>query len=158
EDFELNIRAVSGGQGLIVKDDGITQDPNVQNLAPTASGNRNQLQVRGVPAWDAIKTYIQRGIRTPISPVSKTDADVVAGRQISIANNCQSCHGTAMWTSGRIRYAAPPDASLIKTGQLLAEIRSVGTFDPKAFNEVNNAGAPAIGSDGFVPPSLLSIF
>jgi hypothetical protein len=50
EDFELNIRAVSGGQGLIVLADGVTQNPNVANLLPRASGNRNQLKVHEVNA------------------------------------------------------------------------------------------------------------
>src|SRR6185295_6670840 len=47
EDFELNIRAVSGGQGLIVQADGITPEPtaNVPNLRPIANANRNQLKV-----------------------------------------------------------------------------------------------------------------
>src|SRR5215467_6938840 len=79
EDFELNIRAVSGGQGLIVQDDGITPDPNVANFIPKASGGRKQLKVRGVPAWDAIKAYIQT-IRGPISPIPASDPDAVAGR------------------------------------------------------------------------------
>lgn len=158
EDFELNIRAVSGGQGIIVQADGITQEAAVQNLTPLASAGRNQLKVRGMPAWDAIKAYIQTGIRPPISPLSKTDPDVVAGRQLFIQANCQSCHGGPQWTSGRVRYVAPPDASLISNGQLIAELRDVGTFNPQLVNEVRQNGAPAIGVDGFVPPSLLSIF
>jgi hypothetical protein len=32
---------------------------------------------------------------------------------------------------------------------------NVGTFDAQAFNEVRQNGAPAIGADGFAPPSLL---
>jgi YVTN family beta-propeller protein len=158
EDFELNIRAVSGGQGLIVLADGVTPDPAVQNLAPNASGGRNQVKVRGVNAWDAIKSYVQFGIRTPISPVSKTDPDVVSGRALFISANCQQCHGGAQWTSGRLRFTPPPAANQIVNGQLIAELRGVGTFDPAAFNEVKNTGAPAIGSDGFVPASLLSVF
>lgn len=34
EDFELNIQAVTGGQGLIVQADGITQESMVFNLRP----------------------------------------------------------------------------------------------------------------------------
>ena len=48
--------------------DGVTPDPNVANFRPLASANRIQLQVRGVNAWDAIKAYVQFGIRAPISP------------------------------------------------------------------------------------------
>ena len=159
EDFELNIRAVSGGQGLIVLADGITPDPQVFNFRPLASANRNQLKVRGVNSWDAIKAFVQFGIRPPISPVSKTDPDVVAGRALFISANCQQCHGGPQWTSSKVRFTPPPDASLVDgKGQLISELRRVGTFDPAALNEVNTNGAPSLGADGFVPPSLLSLF
>ncbi len=158
-DFELNIRAVSGGLGMIVLDDGVAPDPNVANLTPLASRGRNQLKVRGVPAWDALEAYVQFGIRSPISPLrGSTDPDIAAGRQLFIQANCQGCHGGPQWTSARVRFNPPPDASLISGGQILTELRNVGTFDAKAFNEVRNTGAPAIGADGFAPPSLLSLF
>jgi uncharacterized protein (TIGR03437 family) len=157
-DFELNIRAVSGGQGLIVNADG-SQDTGVVNLTPTASKGRNQLKVRGVNAWDALEAYMQFGIRSPISPArGSTDPDIAAGRQLFIQSNCQSCHGGAQWTSGRVRFNPAPDASLISGGQILPELRSVGTFTAAGPNEVRQNGAPAIGADGFVPPSLLSLF
>jgi hypothetical protein len=159
EDFELNIRAVSGGQGLIVLADGITQDTNVANFLPLANADRNQLKVHRVNAWDAIKAYVQFGIRAPISPVSKTDPDVVAGRTLFISANCQSCHGTAMWTTARIRYTPPPNPAIIVGTELLSELRTVGTFNPASLNEVRtNPTAPPLGANGFVPPSLLSIF
>jgi YVTN family beta-propeller protein len=158
EDFELNIRAVSGGQGLIVLEDGITQDANVANFLPLASANRNQLKVRGVNAWDAIKAFVQFGIRAPVSPVSKTDPDVIAGRALFIAANCQQCHGGPQWTSSRIRFTPPPDPSLVVNGQLISELRQVGTFDSTFFNEVRSNGSPSIGADGFAPASLLSLF
>ena len=110
-DFELNIRVVSGGLGLIVGSDGVTQEPNVANFTPLASGGRNQLKVRGVPAWDAIEAYVQTGIRAPISPLrGSTDPDIAAGRQLFTQANCQSCHGGPQWTSSRVRYNPPPDA------------------------------------------------
>jgi YVTN family beta-propeller protein len=161
EDFELNIRAVSGGQGLIVLGDGITQDPMVFNLVPLASGDRNQLKVHGVNAWDAIEAFVQVGIRAPISPVPATEPDVIAGRASFVAANCQACHGTAQWTVSRIDFAQPPppppNPADIVLGQLIAQLRPVGTFDPTALNEVNTNGAPSRGAQGFVPPSLLSI-
>jgi uncharacterized protein (TIGR03437 family) len=157
-DFELNIRVVSGGLGLIVGADGVTPDPNVTNLTPLASSGRNQLKVRGVPAWDAITAYVQT-IRTPISPLrGSTDPDIAGGRQLFIQANCQSCHGGPQWTSSRVRYTAPPDVSLVANTELIAELRDVRTFDPKAFNEVRQNGAPPLGADGFAPPSLLSLF
>jgi YVTN family beta-propeller protein len=159
EDFELNIRAVSGGQGLIVQADGITPDATVFNLVPLASAHRTQLTVRGVPAWDALKAFIQFGIRPPISPVIKSAPQVRAGRLLFRAANCQSCHGGPQWTSSRLDYTPPPDASRIKNGQILNQLRAVGTFDPSALNEVTaNGASPVVGPDGFVPDSLLSIF
>src|SRR5439155_5350060 len=98
EDFENNIRAVSGGLGLIVLADGITQDTTTGDFFPLANGGRNQLKVRGVGGWDAIKAFVQFGIRAPISPVSKTEPDVIAGRALFTAANCQ-CHGSAQWTT-----------------------------------------------------------
>lgn len=163
EDFEGNIRAVSGGDGLLANLDG-TQDnnpplsdfnpPNGQPNTP-----RHQLTVRGIGAWDAIKQYEQFGIRSPISPVSKTDPDTVAGRALFIAANCQQCHGGPQWTSSQVRFAPPPGAGLVSAdGEILSELRRVGTFDPTAFNEVRNNAAPSLGANGFAPPSLLSLF
>lgn len=158
EDFELNIRAVSGGLGLLVGADGITPDAAVSNLTPLASGGRRQLTVNGVPAWDAIKAFIQFGIRAPLSPVSPTLPDVIAGRALFTSANCQQCHGGAQWSSARVRYTPPPGAGItISAGQVTGELRTVGTFDPAQFNEVRANGSAPLGSAGFVPPSLLSI-
>ena len=158
EDFENNIRGVSGGQGLIVLSDGITQDTNVNDFLPLANGGRNQLKVRGVGAWDALKAFVQFGIRAPISPVSKTEPDVIAGRALFTAANCQQCHGGAQWTRGLVRFTPPPSAGLIVSGQIIGELRQVGTFNPALFNEIRQNAAPPLGADGFVPPSLLSAF
>jgi len=158
EDFELNIRAVSGGTGLIVQADGVTQETNVADFTPLANAGRNQLKVRGVGAWDALKAYIQFGIRAPISPVSKTDPDVLAGESLFKAANCQSCHGGAQWTSSTVPYTPPPGAGVVTNGQVTGQLRQVGTFDATQFNEVRQNAAAPLGADGFVPPSLLSIF
>jgi uncharacterized protein (TIGR03437 family) len=157
EDFEANIRGVSGGLGLIVQADGITQDPSLAAFTP-ASGGRLQLKVRGVGAWDAIRAYIVSGIRAPISPVSKTDPDVVAGRALFIDSNCHVCHGGAQWSTSKVRSAAPPDASLVVAGQLIAEVRPVGSFNAATTNEVRANAAAPLGAAGFNPPSLLSLF
>jgi YVTN family beta-propeller protein len=161
EDFELNIRAVSGGPGLIVQADGVTPEAtaNVPNLLPIANANRNQLKVRGVGAWDAIKAFVQFGIRPPISPFSKTEPDAVAGRALFTAANCQSCHGGPQWTTAKIRFTPPPPAAAVNAnGEIFGELRPVGTFNPAALNEVRQNGAPPLGANGFVPPSLLSLF
>jgi YVTN family beta-propeller protein len=158
EDFENNIRGVSGGQGLIVLSDGITPDTDVNDFLPLANGGRNQLKVRGVNAWDALKAFVQFGIRAPISPVSKAEPDVIAGRALFISANCQQCHGGSQWTQARVRFTPPPSAGLIVAGQIIGELRQVGTFNPTLFNEIRQNAAPPLGADGFVPPSLLSAF
>ena len=159
EDFERNIRVVSGGAGLIVQADGVTPEDiaNIPDLTPVANANRPQLKVRGVNAWDAIKAYEQFGIRAPISPVSKTEPDVIAGRALFIAANCQQCHNGPQWTSSRVRFTPPPAAGQVVAGQIIAELRKVGTFDPTLLNEVRQNGAPPLGADGFAPASLLSV-
>lgn len=159
EDFERHIRQVSGGEGLIVLGDGVTPDPAVDDLLPLANGGRNQVAVRGVGAWDALRTYVQLGIRAPISPVPDTDPDVIAGRALFISANCQQCHGGNHWTSGlRLHTPPPAPAQVSGGGEVAYALRGVGTFDPTFFNEVrDDAGAP-LGAGGFAPPSLLSVF
>jgi hypothetical protein len=158
EDFELNIRGVSGGLGLLVAADGVTQDNPVVGLTPTANANRRQLKVRGVNAWDAIKAFIRFGIRAPISPIDKNESDVRLGEAIFRQANCQSCHGGPQWTSARIRFTPPPDPGLLSSTQLVGELRKVGTFDPNLKNEVRQNAAAPLGLDGFAPASLLSVF
>jgi YVTN family beta-propeller protein len=157
EDFELNIRGVSGGLGILVAEDGVTQDMPVAAFVPP-NGGRRQARVRGIGGWDAIKAYIQLGIRPPISPVSKTDPDVIAGEQIFRQNNCQLCHGGRQWTSANINFTPPPDPARIVNTELIDQLRRVGTFDPMARNEVRANAATPLGADGFAPASLLSLF
>ena len=63
QDFELNIRNVSGGLGLITLADGTTPDPNVKPFVPLANAGRS-------PALDAMTMFVAHGVRTPISPLS----------------------------------------------------------------------------------------
>jgi YVTN family beta-propeller protein len=158
EDFENNIRLVSGGAGLIVLPDGVTPDPDVNNFTPLANAGRNQLKVRGVGAWDALKAYVRFGIRAPLSPVPPNDPDVIAGRALFISANCQQCHGGNHWSQSRVRYTPPPAPAQVVNGQILAELRNVGTFDPTAFNEVRQDASPPLGASGYAPPTLLSAF
>ncbi|MGH9719213.1 MAG: YncE family protein [Bryobacteraceae bacterium] len=155
EDFEGNIRGTSGGAGLIVQADGVTADPALAAFG-TANKGRRQLRVRGVGAWDAIRTYIQIGIRPPISPLSKQDPDVIAGEEIFRQNNCQQCHGGTQWTSSRI--VSPVAAGDLSNGQIIGQLKKVGTFDASIKTEIRQNAAAPLGPDGFVPPSLLSLF
>lgn len=171
QDFELNIRGVSGGQGLLLNADGsaLEEGANIGGLTlgdPPAlavpNSTRGQLQVRTpsgslVNAWDAIIAYIKT-IRGPISPLDEAvDPEIAEGRQIFINNNCQTCHGGPKWSIS-IQDAPVSDISEIQGGQIFAQLRNVGTFNPTDSNEVRANGNPPLGEAGFVPPSLLGVF
>lgn len=156
-DLELYIRDVSGGLGVLVQSDGITPAAGITAFDPANAG-RKQLRVRGVNALGAIRSFVRSGIRRPISPVAKTNPDVVAGRALFQAANCQQCHGGTLWSSGLVRFTPPPAAGVVGNGQITGELRNVGTFDAGAFNEVRQNAAAPLGASGFAPPSLLSVF
>jgi hypothetical protein len=167
QDFELNIRAVSGGAGLITLADGVTPDPTVANFGAPTTGRSRLL--------DDLTFYVAHSVRTPISPIAtrsigrnangKGDKNengdgsaesIQRGRALFAASNCQSCHGGDGWSVARVFFTPPPDPALISGGQIVSLLRNVGTFDPNAINEVrDNVSAPPLGAAGFVPPSLL---
>lgn len=167
-DFELNIRNVSGGQGVIITDTvgSVAQHPVVRAFDPANFGRR-QLTVRGVNGLDAVTFYSQFGIRSPISPETANDATVIRGRQLFIQANCQKCHGGSFWTSSIRDFTPPPPANRLGTGQapepailfVLSVLRQVGTFDPN--NPVEHTAANQnqrpLGALGFNPPSLIGI-
>jgi YVTN family beta-propeller protein len=172
EDFELNIRGVSGGQGLIVLEETTDQDPNVKSFDPPSAG-RIQLHVNGIPAWDAIVAWTQSRIPSPVSPYQGVDPgselgqQITLGRELFIEANCQLCHGGAKWSTSQVDYArvspfpetltpgADPEPPI---GQLARFLHEVGTFDPANVLERNANNQQALGTLGFNPPSLLSIY
>jgi len=158
QDFELNSRAVQGGLGLITLADGTTPDPNVANFTPPSAGRSEAL--------DDMALWVARGVRTPLSPFAQArehgddddhdDRLVERGRKLFASARCASCHGGPGWSVGRRNFTPPPDASILKGPQVIGALRSVGTFDPAAANEVRDVLSPAaLGADGYVPPSLL---
>jgi len=171
QDFELNIRGTSGGAGLLFNQDGSALEATAKiggltigNPAALAAPNsqRKQLQFRTfngtlVNAWDALVAY-EKTIRAPISPLrGSTDPEIAEGRQIFIQNNCQSCHGGPKWSKSTISGPIN-NLSQVKAGQIIDQLTNVGTFNPADKNEVRANGQPPLGADGFVPPSLLSVF
>jgi len=145
QDFELNIRGVSGGQGLI-------RDGNaVVNLVPTANTGRDA-------DLDALAAYIAIGIRAPIAPKNNPPT---AGRNLFLSAGCATCHGGPNWTRSRVDFTPPPTGETVTGGQLVRFLFNVGTFDPAAFNEVRGIGTTIVqanGTLGFNVPSLLSVF
>jgi hypothetical protein len=161
QDFELNTRNVSGGQGLIRKGDG-SVDPDVFNLvipagnpAPAnhAVNTGRDADLDQLAAWQAF------GVRAPISPLRTQN--VATGRGLFAAANCQSCHGGAAWTRGIVDFTPPPVAETITGGQLQRFLFQVGSFNPNQFNEKRPVGATIVtanGALGFNIPSLVSVF
>jgi len=168
-DFEGNIRGTSGGKGLLLKADGKTLEDGaaivglpIGNPPGAPNSTRPQIKVRTgsgslINAWDAIVAY-EKTIRAPISPLSKSDdPDIKEGRAIFTRNNCQSCHGGPKWSKSTLT-TIPVTAADVKSGQIIAQLTKVGTFNAKDKNEVRANGKPPLGDDGFVPPSLISVF
>jgi hypothetical protein len=171
EDFELNIRGVSGGPGLLVVAGTTDQEPNVKAFDPPNSG-RPQLHVNGIGAWDAIVAWTKFRIDSPVSPHTGVDANstvgqqIAAGRQLFTEANCQLCHGGPKWASAQVDFArvspfpetvtpgVEPEAAV---GQLVRFLRQLGTFDAASPLERTNNNKVAIGALGFNAPSLLSI-
>ena len=147
QDFEANIRDVQGGQGLI---DGAV------NAVLTGAPNGG----RSVPL-DALKEFVARGVRTPISPLrhvppfSRDAVEVKLGRVIFRLAGCVDCHGGPGWSSARVDFTPPPAAGEVVRAQVIRLLRQVGTFDPANVNEIRDNGVAPLGDDGFAPPSLL---
>jgi YVTN family beta-propeller protein len=166
QDFTRNIRAVSGGGGLIRVDangnpvpEGVAGLAQLPDLIPTANTGLNA-------DLDAIATYLALGVRAPISPVKNDGHRVKKGRQLFETAGCQNCHGGKNWTTSILDYTPPPAANQIVDAQLIQFLCRVGTFDPNLFtdnvsNEIranNVANVQARGVDGINVPSLISVF
>jgi len=177
QDFELNIRNVSGGQGLIALKDAAGNragvDPCVFNLrfatnaaCTDAAREAEAATTTGRDAdLDAIAAYIAFGIRAPVAPHRPAEPDVIAGRQLFAAANCQGCHGGINWTASTLDFAPPPVATEITNAQLNRFLCKAGTFDAALANELKGgAVAGQLNTDGangvlgINIPSLLGVF
>ena len=177
QDFELNIRNVSGGQGLIALKDGGGNRAGVDKCVfnfrfvesldcPASRETEAAITTGRDPDLDAIAAYIAFGIRAPISPLrTATDPEIAQGRSLFAAANCQACHGGANWTASTLDFAPPPVATEITAGQLNGFLCKVGTFDPALANEFKAGGVAgqlntdgANGGLGTNIPSLISVF
>ncbi len=147
QDFENNIRDTQGGAGVIQNG-----TPNAGLGAPNA-GRSVEL--------DALKEFVSRGIRTPISPLrnvnpfSQDARDLALGRQLFVEAGCVTCHGGSGWSVARRDYAPPPAANDVVRAQIFRTLRPVGTFIAANVNEIRQNGAAPLGDDGYAPPSLL---
>jgi len=163
EDFEANIRNVSGPGPLAVPINGNNLDPNHGlligpggdlNVAPNGlnafalpNANRDQLTVtlpgsaNKVPALTALREWVRNAVRTPNAPVpapwipgAPSSADIAAGRWLFLGAGCAKCHGGLNWTVS-VRDFTPPPAG----GEGFATTERTGTFtgNPVAVQYLN---------------------
>ena len=142
-DFNQNSIAVQGGTGFAgtppptdIYDHGITE---------------------GVPALDALTTWVQVGARPLLEPKSTNTTALAAGAAL-FQSNCASCHGGPKWTKSEILYidnpaftsnpnAVPPatpgtpiDPGIKNAGaQIISLTRNNNTFE-KTFDYLVNVG------------------
>lgn len=141
EDFEANIRNVSGPGNLPPPAPPNTLDPNhglifgdtindapaaVPAFLPIANADRPQhtVTLNGiiVPALTALREWVRLAIRTPNGPLTRSeisggvpDAVVQGGRAWFQQAGCQTCHGGSHWTKSFKDFVSPPQAAEVFT-------------------------------------------
>lgn len=142
EDFEANIRNVSGPGNLAVPLNGNPLDPNHGlligdtgdlNVAPSVlnpftfpNANRPQLTVtlpgspNRIPALSALREWVRSAVRTPNAPLpnlpgSHPPSFIAAGRSLFVTAGCVECHGGLGWTASVKDFTSPPPGTDIVT-------------------------------------------
>ena len=170
EDFEINIRNVSGpappagapndpNHGLLFDDDGdINLAPTVINAFTVPNEGRNEHTVNGVEALTALREWVRLAIRTPNGPLDSDEIDggprpvnIARGRELFELAGCPVCHGGTHWTSSFKDFNSPPELSEIFTE--IDPAPTVGNpvgnqFLARFLNDVGsfNAGVPGEGN------------
>ncbi|MDA0813397.1 MAG: hypothetical protein O3C21_13540, partial [Verrucomicrobia bacterium] len=147
EDFELNIRNVSGpgplaggaldpNHGLLIGDDGsLDAARGAVNAFAIANGGRPQVTVtlpgstNKVPALTALREWVRLAVRTPRAPFPlpglpgvPTTAQLIAGRDHFVAAKCVSCHGGSAWTVSFKDFTSPPAGAEVFTERNPAQV------------------------------------
>ncbi len=131
EDFEINIRNVSGpgaltggaldlNHGLLIGDTGdLNVAPSALNAFALANANRPQVTVslpgsaNKVPALTALREWVRNAVRTPNAPMAgfpngPVPANITAGRALFSTAGCVNCHGGQNWTTSLKDFTSPP--------------------------------------------------
>lgn len=173
EDFEINIRNVSGpgplaggaldpNYGLLIGDSGdLNVPPSVVNGFSRANAERPQVTVtlpggvNKVPALTALREWVRNAVRTPNSPVAgfpnaPSPSAIATGRNLFLRAGCARCHGGLNWTVSLKDFASPPAAAEIFTERTGAFTGNpVGAqFLPRFLRDVGsfNIGVPGQGN------------
>lgn len=117
-DFEFDIRALFGGRGLMA-DDAFSQ--SLDPFGPPKAGRSAEL--------DALSAYVTSLDKAGVSPERSTSgnltANAVTGREIFLAQGCQTCHSGQTFTdspAGRMHDIGTIDAATgERAGQALVD-------------------------------------
>ena len=174
EDFEINIRNVSGpgaltggaldpNHGLLIGDaNDLNVAPTVVNAFTVANANRPQVTVtlpgsaNKVPALTALREWVRNAVRTPKAPVpglgsAPTTTTIAQGRTLFLKAGCANCHGGLNWTVSLKDFTSPPAGSELfteRTGTFTGN--PVGAqYLPRFLRDVGsfNLGVPGQGND-----------
>ena len=138
EDFEINIRNVSGpgplaggaldpNHGLLIGPGGnLNVPPSGLNAFALANANRDQVTVtlpgspNKVPALTAMREWVRNAVRTPNAPLpgftnGPSASDLTNGRSLFLKAGCASCHGGLNWTVSLKDFTSPPAGAEIFT-------------------------------------------
>ena len=138
EDFEINIRNVSGpgpltggaldpNHGLLIGPGGdLNVSPTAVNAFALANANRDQVTVtlpgsaNKVPALTAMREWVRNAVRTPNGPLAglsnaPSASDLVMGRDLFLKAACATCHGGLNWTVSVKDFTSPPAGAEIFT-------------------------------------------
>jgi YVTN family beta-propeller protein len=140
EDFEINIRNVSGpgplaggaldpNHGLLIGDNGdLNVAPSALNAFALPNANRPQVTVtlpgsaNPVPALTAMREWVRFAVRTPNAPLTDASlpnaplsAQLTQGRNLFLGAGCATCHGGLNWTVSLKDFTSPPAGSEIFT-------------------------------------------
>ena len=138
EDFEINVRNVSGpgplvggaldpNHGLLIGDNGdLNSAPSVVNAFAKANAERAQVTVslpgsaNKVPALTALREWVRNAVRTPNAPLAglpngPAATELAQGRALFVQAGCAQCHGGQNWTVSLKDFVSPPAALEIFT-------------------------------------------
>ncbi len=176
EDFEINIRNVSGpgpltggsldpNHGLMIGDTGdLNVAPSVVNALAKANGGRPQVTVtlpgspNRVPALTAMRQWVRFAVRTPNRPLTggfggydATPVELASGRQLFLSSGCAQCHGGLGWTTSIKDFVSPPLGAEISTERSPSHTlgNPVGAqFLPRFLKDIGsfNLGVPGQGN------------
>ncbi len=175
EDFEINIRNVSGpgalaggaldpNHGLLLGPGGdLNVPPTAVNAFTLANANRDQVSVtlpgsaNKVPALTALREWVRNAVRTHNAPLTNATlpnasaaTEIAQGRTLFLTAGCASCHGGLNWTISTKDFTSPPAGA-----ELFTERTGVFTGNPVGAQYLNrflrdvgsfNLGVPGQGN------------